>query len=705
MKKFITILFSLLFTVCAYSQVGPLQDNKGILVKYNNQLIKVGTSSTELKWSAFPPDTIISFDIVVGGAGEPFTSLLTEIRSYWTLEESADNAVDSVGTADLPVVGTVTRQQAGVIDYCYQFTTDGKLGPIDTDFEFTGSFTVGCWVKTTASGAYQGLITNNAPVTNRGWDLMTTSGSMKAWFAIRGDWGTAQIIGDNVIEDGVWHYIAASYSAADDTIKLWLDGILDNSAKAASGPVYDVDCRFNIGSRYAGNFFTGYIDEPATWNRELTHVEINALVAEAQYPFLGEGSGGDSLELTTLGYDPRIDSVIINWEYDGDGWPTDEEDGTIKFAFPASDTVLYHDTIFSWPGIKDTIVRFTAWSGLDDNWTPVPNKDTVLVDSSDISPPPQDLPGFDIIFEQDFEQHTALPKEYTYSLFVADNWDALGNDWRQSDNRYPAEWVGHLRDSIKVDPITNSNIIQFSVCGHTLGGYPCLGGQGGDNWKFPIGYHTETYVSYNLLLRPGWLWSSGGKIGIVQSAGANVPHGTGYPTGASGMTNEVMWDWDHDGALEYYIYYPDMSNNLPYGDKWRWNDFQPAGAGINYNEFGEVVPEIGVWTNITTRTVVNTFTGTTANYDGIVEAYVNGCLVERRSGIRLILYPSKDLGLDWVFVAFFFGGGGPALREDRFWVDDVVVFTYDEEVDVPRGNVASPSARVLALPNWPKEVE
>ena len=53
----------------------------------------------------------------------------------------------------------------------------------------------------------------------------------------------------------------------------------------------------------------------------------------------------------------------------------------------------------------------------------------------------------------------------------------------------------------------------------------------------------------------------------------------------------------------------------------------------------------------------------------------------------------------------FFGGGGPALRDEWFLIDDVVVFVYDESVDVPRGNEVSPPGRVLNLPNWPKQAE
>jgi len=714
MKKILSILIisSVFLSSYAQTEAGFLKDAK-------NNFVKVGLSSAEFKWSPFPPDTIIDNSFEMGESGGAFTSLLTEIKSYWTLEEAAGDAIDSVGTANLSVSGTVTREQAGVIDDCYSFATDGQLDESGTNFQFNSSFSASFWFSTTEDGGDGDVIMSVFSSTNYGWEVWSIgTGTRVIRFRMRWSGGNMYVQGSSDINDGIFHHGAISYNHVDDTMKVWIDGVLEDKAKNTNGTWYHATSALQIGGRQGQYDYEGKLDEIATWNRELTQKEVDSLFSEVQYPFPGQGSGGDSLRMLNNGFDPRIDSVIVNWNYDGDGWPTDEEDGTIKFAFPVADTALYNDTIFPWPGYKDTIVRWTTWSGINDVWTVVPNKDTVLIDSSDIFPPPQDFPGiWDTIFHEDFEQHSA-PILYDRALFLADDWNSITfsgiPNWRSGDFRYPQWYADNVKDSIVIDSVTRSKVLRLMYREGIHDGYDGQSGRGGENWTtvLPGAPYTEVYHSVNMMLRPGFMWSGGGKLAGGIMGGTDPGTGVTDPGYGDGFANIIIWGWDQRnddlaGVPGYYLYHQDMPNT--YGEWHAFGDFQPEGEGLTgrYNGDGNwVLPTTdSTWFNITVRYVTNTHTGATPNHDGIIEAYVNGYLVAQVTGLYLITFP--DIGNEiWAYYMYqAFGGGGSPLRAEWIYTDDIFIFTYDVSVDVPRGNEASPSGRVLNLPNWPKQVQ
>jgi hypothetical protein len=677
--------------------------------------LMVDTASSNLPE---PPDIAQSFT-VTKTATDTFVSLKSEIRSYWTLEETAGNAVDSVGTVDLPVYGSVTREQTGKIGDCYSFTSSSYLGPIDTYFEFNGSFTISCWFSTTSTTAWDAIMSCFG-ATNYGWELLTVGDPIRVlYWRMRYSGDDATIQGTTDINDGTLYHVAASYNAVDDTMKLWLDGVLEGSIKNTNGTWYNSEARFHIGSRLAGGYFEGKIDEPATWNKELTYAEVNALAGEDQYPFT-EGSGGDSLNMEIDEPDTRADTFRVIWNYEGDGEATDEDDGNELFAFNVSEISEYADTTFLWPHKKDTIIILTLCSGLDPEDIWVLQHDTVLVDSSDISPPDQDIGIWDSIYANDFEQHNlpgGSPIRYSRDLFLVDYPNATYlnglNQWRADDTRYPQWYADNIKDSIVIDPISGSKVLRLMYAEGIHDGYDGQSGRGGDNWKIPLpgGPYLEVYASMNIMLRPDWDFSAGGKLTPAIMGGTNPSSGSYQPGYGDGFWVNIIWGWDQRnddlwGVPGTYMFHQDQPH--AYGQWFAFDDFNPEGDGLTgrYNaDNGWVIPsETGdsVWFNITFRVVVNTHTGSTPNYDGIFEGYINGHLICQVSGLYLITYP--DIGKEINYWQFYqsFGGGGPPLRDEWSFNDDIWVFTYDVSVDVPRGNELSEPGRVLSLPNWPK---
>jgi len=437
------------------------------------------------------------------------------------------------------------------------------------------------------------------------------------------------------------------------------------------------------------------------------------------------GSGGDSLRMTNNGFDPRGDSVRVIANPLGEGRSTSRTDGTLLFAFNMADSADYKDTTFFWPYLKDTTYIIEAYTGLwpEDVWTIVPNYDTVFVDSSDIAAPPQDYPAiWDTIFSQDFEQHAGIaPIEYTFDLQSP---DFLDHVWFDSDHRWPAGWAANplIKDSLIIDPITGSVVNRLSFDDAIIDGYDGQSSsRGGEGAVIDIGAGIdELYISYNLMVRPGFDPNRGGKIGLGM-AGYGFVNGDPLPKG--GFKSDVAWFWQDcpcpPGVYNsLWWYYTTIDSPGPYSQAYPFWDFQPVGDGLQYYPAGVYLGTTyadgmyymdvtdSTWFNLTLRFSSNTFTGTTPNHDGLMEAFVNGYLVSRKSGLVMCdVYANRNIGLNQFWYRIFWGGGGPPLRDEWVLLDDIYIFTYDVSVTVPRGNELSPPGRILNLPGWPKPVQ
>lgn len=729
MKILFVILFSF-FCLLGYSQeedpVNPsrvkgegyaLRDASGrIIVTESGGVLSIiqveDTASSQL---VLPPDTAQVFNVTLA-ASDTFSSLRTELRASWSLEDASGDAVDSVNNYNLTPHGTITHGQTGKIGDCFSFLTDGYLDSIPSVFNFSGSFTVSFCMNSTDGDLYSHLVTN-AGVPSYGWEsYILDTGIGKARVLFRYSGGNVQLSGTSQINDGIWHHFAFSRSIEDDTVKLWIDGDLEDSDVLTSPIIYDAGTGLTVGSRYGTQYFLdGKMDEIMIWNRELTQTEIDSLVAEVQYPFLTEGSGGDSLRQIIEEPDLRADTMRIIFKYIGDGYPTNEDDGTELFAFNMADWEDYKDTTFFWPYLKDTTAIIAACTGLDPEDIWILQYDTVFIDSSDRTPPDQDVGIWDTILDMQDWEHRTAPSYWSLSNFQTDvplSIGRYGEQWYRSEElRFPQWWSDNVDDSIVIDPVTGSKVLRTMWRGGYHDSYDGTSQRGGEYWKqgFPSGAkYTELYSSINIKMSPGFFANQycGGKIAPGLPGGGPIVTSRPQEYG-EGFWYSISWDFQgiNRGSIGFYVYYQDQPNNYP---QWfTWDDFQPTGGGISeddYNSEGKWIwPDDGRWINITVRCVTNTHTGATPNYDGILEGYINGRLVAQVSGLYLITYP--DIGNEMYYHQFYqaVGGGNqpPMPRNDiTMWSynDDIIVFTYDESVDVPRGNELSPPGRVLNLP-------
>ncbi len=279
---------------------------------------------------------------------------------------------------------------------------------------------------------------------------------------------------------------------------------------------------------------------------------------------------------------------------------------------------------------------------------------------------------YHIIFKQDFEATTQ-------GAYLRGEWM---NDW----NNPP--WENGL-DRTQIVQVDGSRVMKFNYPAGTISP-----DNGGGQWLSNFGPgHEEVYFSYNVMFRPGFEWVLGGKLPGL--GGGSNPGGGVEMFWDSGFSVRMMWNKDEgsDGTLFFYVYHQDKPTQ--YGDTYQF-PYNPLSVSDS------------AWHNLTIRLVLNSIDASklttdpenAGNKDGILEFFLNGKLVFSKSGIRFRNLSS--ITIDTQHIASYFGGNTlewASARDEWALFDDFTVFTYSDQVSVPRGRTPSPAGRILQLPN------
>jgi hypothetical protein len=222
----------------------------------------------------------------VGGFRSPpgGNILLTNLTSYWKLDESSGNALDANSTNVLIDNGTVGATAGGIINGARTFNgstqyfnvaSNASLDVGATDFSFT------CWVKLTTVASLQALISKRAGGAAGQYVLYYDNGTSRFdFFVYNGTTfigATANTFG--LPSTGTWYFLAVVVDDTAKTIKISVNaGAQDTSASYTTSIPSRTDA-FQIGAEQivAQNFLNGAIDEVGFWKRKLTTAEITQL--------------------------------------------------------------------------------------------------------------------------------------------------------------------------------------------------------------------------------------------------------------------------------------------------------------------------------------------------------------------------------------------------------------------------------------------
>ncbi|MBX7054992.1 MAG: FG-GAP-like repeat-containing protein [Pyrinomonadaceae bacterium] len=201
------------------------------------------------------------------------TPVPTGAISWWSAE---NNGGDRFGRNNAVLFGDTTFV-AGRVGQAFNFDGSGDYAQVAT----TSSLPVGAsprtvelWFKTSVdltSQTESGLMQYGSAGGGNMFGLITSANAPgKLYFYGH----SADLAGTTTLLPNTWYHGAVTYDGT--TIKLYVNGQLENQAAIGLNTVLE-SYGLVIGHRAGGSFWTGQIDEPAIYDRELSASEIAAI--------------------------------------------------------------------------------------------------------------------------------------------------------------------------------------------------------------------------------------------------------------------------------------------------------------------------------------------------------------------------------------------------------------------------------------------
>jgi hypothetical protein len=254
--------------------------------------IRIVPAGAPLYVGAIPPG------IQVAQSGSAASPLLTDLVSYWKLDETSGTRFDSASTNNLADNGSV-GSAIGKIGNAALFDTSNQAldGGNVLAFERTDVFSVFSWVYLTNTIGNREVIGKIEPINQQGWEIRVDNGDLIV--LIVNSW-SSNAIGVRhsgvTINTGIWYHIGFTYDGSSSAggVTLYINGaevstnsVLSNDLTAT---IVSTASLF-IGARFSSflSQFAGRIDEVGVWSRVLTTAEVTQLWnggSGLTYPFV-----------------------------------------------------------------------------------------------------------------------------------------------------------------------------------------------------------------------------------------------------------------------------------------------------------------------------------------------------------------------------------------------------------------------------------
>lgn len=222
------------------------------------------------------PNSVVSItaNAFVGCTG------LTSVKVNWATPLTITSNVFfgiNIGAATLRVpVGTVAAYQAAPVWQNFgtivqppaatHLNFDGANDYITAGNILPSSYTKEAMIFLTANSSSNNIISGS----NSAGQHALWVPNMKLSAGHNGTWGAVQDAANLALN--TWYHVAVSYDSANQTLKLYKNGVLISTATNIPAPVNGNQVL--IGAYDNGNLFNGNIDEVRVWNRALSLAEI-----------------------------------------------------------------------------------------------------------------------------------------------------------------------------------------------------------------------------------------------------------------------------------------------------------------------------------------------------------------------------------------------------------------------------------------------
>ena len=210
--------------------------------------------------------SICQGDSVLLDAGSGHTNYL------WSTGETTQTIYASTSGSYSITVGNGTA-----VSNSNSLTFDGQDDYVSIRRDISTDFSIALWTKTTQVGTTihshwfdgKGLVDMEVSgVTN---DFGTSL--LQSKFAFGTGSPDVTIVSTTDINDGNWHFCVATRKSSTGELKLYVDGVLENTGTGRTGALTASNI-IKIGSDNNRGFFLGEIDEVSIWDKVLTADEI-----------------------------------------------------------------------------------------------------------------------------------------------------------------------------------------------------------------------------------------------------------------------------------------------------------------------------------------------------------------------------------------------------------------------------------------------
>lgn len=210
-------------------------------------------------------------------------SLLTNLVSYWKLDESSGTRADSHGSNDVAPTSAV-GSTTGKIGLAATFSAKSSyLSRSSTTALSTRPMSVSFWLRISTLSIYDGPIgATNGVLWTQGWGVYWIGTTM---YAFAGQWDVTPA-SVAVASPSSWNHVAVTWENGG-VVRIYLNGVEGTAGATGSGALNAH--AFTIGTIGDLGYATrGDIDEVGIWGRVLTSDEIVELYNAGTgltYPF------------------------------------------------------------------------------------------------------------------------------------------------------------------------------------------------------------------------------------------------------------------------------------------------------------------------------------------------------------------------------------------------------------------------------------
>lgn len=206
--------------------------------------------------------------------GRSASPLLTNLISYWELNETSGTRYDAHGTNHLTDNNTV-GYAAGVVGNAASFVgANNEYLKVDNNASLeTGDidFTVGGWIRLSSKAANAGMISKFSYGTREDYVAYYSVTTDRLRFMVGNGTTSHQSLSADQLGSpslDTWYFLVGWHDATANTINIQVnDGAVDSASTTITLGASDLYLTFG---NYGSGYLTGYLDTVALWKRVLT---------------------------------------------------------------------------------------------------------------------------------------------------------------------------------------------------------------------------------------------------------------------------------------------------------------------------------------------------------------------------------------------------------------------------------------------------